>query len=546
MHRITRIALLHAAALFAVSGLSYAEETLSESGPTYGDSDLKKEPSITDKKADAKKESDSKKKDTPKEPSDPKSDKKKDDTTSDKKKVDTKKESGAFSNTIAKTAPHGFETIESALESAYLNNTELAAAISRVNQADESISQAKAGYRPRIDGTVSVGSTRVDNKGLNVQTGSSASRTTSSPTASAGIQVKQNIYAGGSTIASVKGAENTVLSTRASLMSSEQSIFYQVIQAFLEIITGQAEIEQYQGNVKALTETLAATKDRFNVGEETRTSVAQAEAQLAEGIAQLKDAEASLEAKHATFQRLTGRRAKTVQKPSMSKDLPGTLEQAIQIGLENNPDVIQAKYDEAAAKYEVDRIGGGLLPSIDLSASTTKSSSKDSVTYVNGFSASSNDKNTNVSASVTMTVPIYEQGLTRSQKRGAHEKAAERRIGVETTRRKVTENIITLWANYLSAKANIEQFKTQIEARKISLEGTRQEMMVGTKILLDVLNAQRDLLAAQLNFIRAEKSFYLAFYQLLGGMGRLTAKQMKLKVNYYDPSIHYKDTKDRV
>lgn len=462
---------------------------------------------------------------------------------------ETKEKGDAPDAADAKTKKEnsGNETISSALESAYLSNPELAAAVAQVNQRDERVVQAKAGYRPRITGTMSLGVSKTSNRGESLDRGNSTTRTSeTAPNASGRIEVSQNIYAGGATNAAVKGAENTVLAQRARLMAVEQNIFFQVIQSYLEILTIMSEVAQFEGNVKALTQSLAASNDRFKVGEETRTSVAQAEAQLEEGRAQLEDAKARLEAQHATFMKLTGRRARLITKPDVSRELPTTLEQAIQIGMENNPEVIEAKFQEAAAKYEVDRIGGGLLPQVDLIASTSRTETKNKTEFRNFTTANTRDKSTSSEAAVRLTVPIYEQGSTRSQKREAHELAAERRIGIETVRRRITENIITFWQNYLAAKANIEFFKSQVKAREVSLEGTRQEMQVGTKILLDVLNAQRDLLSAQLNLIRAERTFYLEQFRLLAGMGRLTAKQLKLKVNYYDPSIHYNETKSRI
>ena len=464
------------------------------------------------------------------------------------KEEDPVKKGAPLSTKISKSTAPGMDTIESSLESAYVNNTDLAASVSRVNQADERIVQAKAGYRPKVDGTLSVGASSTLNYGDSVKLAGSRSspRTESNPTTQAGVQVRQNIYAGGSTVAGVKGAENTVLSARADLMANEQNIFFQVIQAFLEIMTTQAEISQYEGNVKALGATLDATQQRLIAGEDTRTSVAQAEAQLAEGQAQLEDARARLEAQYATYQKLTGRRAKNIVKPVIGKNLPGTLEQAIQIAMENNPEVIKAKFDEATAKYEVDRIGGGLLPQLDVQVSTTHSDAINRTRYASGLNLRTKDRSTVTSGTLTLSVPNYEQGSTRSQKRAAHEVSAERRISVETARRRIQESLATFWQNHLAAKANIEFFKTQVKAREISLDGTQQEMLVGTKLILDVLNAQRDLLIAKLNLIRAERTFYLEYFRILGAMGWLTSKQMKLKVHYYEPKIHYDETKGRI
>lgn len=455
------------------------------------------------------------------------------------------KANAPLSQKVVQRQMDGLETITSALESAYMNNTELAAAVSKLTQTDETVVQAKAGFRPKVDGTLGVNFNYTKNSGDSVRLNQSLVRSKTTPNTSAGVRVTQNIYSGGSTVAEVKGAENSVLSSRAQLLSAEQAVFFAVTESFLGILTTQAEIEQYEGNVKALQNTLDATNDRFKVGEETRTSIAQSHAQLQEGKAQLEEARARLEAQHATFQKITGRRARALSKPILSKELPQTLEQAIQISMENNPSIIKAKFDQAAAKYNIDRIGGGLLPRIDLQGSRN-------YTHANnisdrGFSQNRTKNQTDTwDAAVTMTVPIYEQGQVRSQKRQAHEISAEKRIDIETARRRVTEELIAAWQSYAAAKGNIELFKAQVKDREISLEGTIQEKNVGTKILLDELNAQRDLLSAKLNLIRAERTFYQQYFRILLSMGALTSKQMLLKVQHYDPRVHYNETKSKV
>ncbi len=454
----------------------------------------------------------------------------------------------AKNTTVVKKNDTGVDTIFSALESAYQNNPELAAEITKVNQADEGMVQAKAGYRPKVDGTVSVGATNTINGGELKSIGfNTIAEQQSVPTTSAGINVSQNLYQGGATIASVKGAEHRIKGERARLLILEQNIFIQVIQVILDIILKESEIDLYEGNLKLLQQTLDATNAKFAVGEETRTSVAESEAQLADGAAQLETARSELEGLRATFAKLTGRQAKKLIKPDVSKDIPKTLEQAIQFATENNPTVIAAKFDEAFARYEVDRIGAGLLPSIDLKASSTFTASTDRTRFsVRDRIVSGGDTNTNLNASITMTVPLYEQGAVRSQKRSAHEAAAGARISIETQRRLVVEKLVSSWQNYLAARINIENFKKQVQASEVRLDGTRQEMQVGTRVLLDVLNAQRDLLSSQLNLVRAERGYLFEAFNVIATMGGLTAKRMKLKVNYYNPGLHYNETKVKI
>lgn len=441
----------------------------------------------------------------------------------------------------------GTDTIFSALESAYQNNPDLAAEITKVNQADERMPQAKAGFRPSVTGSMKVEATDTITSGDFKRLGlNSTTRSGSAPSAQAGLEVKQNLYAGGATMASIKGAENTIKSARAKLLATEQQIFLQVIQSILEILLKQSEIDLYDGNIKLLEKTLDATQQRFDVGEETRTAVAQAEAQLASGRAQAETARGELEGLKATFKRLTGRNPGRLLKPDIDKNIPATLAEAIQLAHQNNPSIITSKFDEATARYEVDRISAALKPSIDLSARGTLSSSQDRSKYVGYGYVSGQNRRTAVSADVSMTIPLYEQGSVRSQKRAAHEAAAGARIGIESVSREVEQRLTTSWENYIAARANIESYKTQVKASQVSLEGTQQEVQVGTKIILDVLNAQKELLSSQLNLVRAEKTYLLEGFSILQWMGCLTAKQLKLKVKHYDPSIHYNETRGKL
>jgi len=448
---------------------------------------------------------------------------------------------------IAYTQSSQVETIESALEAAYLNNTELAAAVRQLNQMDENIVQAKAGYRPNVSLKTEISGSQTTFSGDSKNRGlSTTSKQETLPTASGSLQLDQNLYAGGATTAQLRGAENSVKAERAKLLATQQSIFFQVIQTYLNILTKLSELELHEGNYKLLKKTLDAAKDKFMVGEETRTSVAQAEAQLADAAAQLETTEAELDSLKATFQRLTGRMPRKVIKPSRITTLPKSLQEAKQLVLENNPGIIQAKFSEAAAQYEVERIKGGLLPSLDFQTSTTYTHSNSETRIRGNDIGNLRDKQTNLAAKITLSVPIYERGNIRSQKRKAHEAAAERRIAIETARRQEIEQLIQRWENFVAATANLVNFKKQIDANTVSLNGTQEELKVGTKILLDVLNAQRALLSSQLNLVRAENTYFTESFRILASTGRLTAKQMKLKVNYYEPSVHYNEVKDKI
>lgn len=444
--------------------------------------------------------------------------------------------------------------LEKTLTDAYKNNTEIQDQRARVRATDETVPQALAGWRPTVtvqgqlqsqkqirSGDQKIG--KDSNLGLIAQTGGLTN------TAQGTINLNQNIYSGGETIAKTNVAESNVRASRSQLLVVEQRVLLNAIQAYLDLFAKSAQIELLKSNENVLQKTLEATQDKFKVGEETRTSVAQAEAQLDDAKAKRQTAEAELEGLKATYIRLTGKAPDTIQKPRELSILPSTLEGALEMAKNTNPTIKAALFESDAARHAIDQARAGLLPKLDLQGSLNRSYTKTRTDYQNltlGTEPSQNSYNrtTQQSVALTLSVPIYEAGFVRSQIRQAHAMSEQKRVAVETARRQIVEQLIQAWENYLASKANIENYRSQVKSNKISLEGTRQEMLVGSKILLDVLNAQSKLLEAQLNLVSAERAFYLAGFQLLGAMGLLTAKTLGLKVNYYDPETYYNDVRN--
>jgi outer membrane protein TolC len=206
---------------------------------------------------------------------------------------------------------------------------------------------------------------------------------------------------------------------------------------------------------------------------------------------------------------------------------------------------LAALHQERADRSAIKANDADLLPKVDLQGQVMRRgrSTKWAFEQVGG-ARKTNDFTTAQSVGVNLSMPLYEGGAIRGKTRELREVAEQRRIAIETARRKVTQQLIEAWEAYSSAKANIQQYRTQVEANKVSLEGTRQEMLVGSKILLDVLNAQRELVSSQLNLVRAEQEYYQSAYNILALMGRLTVLNLKLKVKQYDPRVHYRDVRN--
>jgi len=442
------------------------------------------------------------------------------------------------------------ETIQGALEAAYLHNTDLKELQAQVRARDESVPQALAGWRPsvvanaRVGGEKNIysGSTKdTANSGLQLQAQSGLNQST----AQANVTVSQNIFNGGKTIASTCQAENSVLAARAQLLDKEREVLFATVQAYFGVVAKTAELEFRRSNELALKKTLEATRDKFNVGEETRTSIAQAEANLASGTADRELTEAQLLAAEANFEQVTGARPGKLKKPGEPFSLPRGLKEAIEIAQKNNPAIIAALYQEKADRNAIKVSDADLLPKLDVEGAVERTGQLQRTNTTALGVLQNHDFTTAQRVALNLKIPIYENGgLARGKSRELREIAEGRRIAIETARRKIVKQLVESWENYLSAKANVQNYRIQVKSNEVSLEGTRQEMLVGSKILLDVLNAQRDLVNSQLNLVRAEQSYYESAYSVLANMGRLNAFDMKLKVKAYNPHIHYNDVRN--
>lgn len=453
----------------------------------------------------------------------------------------------------ASRKPEGRVTVsnlEAALEAAYRNNTEIKESQATVRARDEGVPQALAGWRPTVTANASLAGEKDIKSGSIKESGDNGLTTAQSGTNSsqvaADVTLRQNLFNGGKTVASTCQAESQVQASRAQLADKEREVLVAAVNAYFDVVAKRSEVEYRRSNEEALKKTLEATQAKFKVGEETRTSIAQAEANLAFGTAEREASEARVASAEATFEQVTGARPGNLKKPDSFVDLPKGLKEAIAIATKNNPAILAAHHQERADRSAIKANDAELLPKVDLQGQVKRTGSNSTTRYTNAGDRvfRNNNLTTAQSVSVNLSVPLYEGGAIRGKSRELREVAEQRRIAIETARRKVTQQLIEAWETYLSAKANIQQYRTQVKANEVSLEGTRQEMLVGSKILLDVLNAQRELVSSQLNLIRAEQTYYQSAYNILALMGRLTALSLKLKVKRYDPQVHYRDVRN--
>jgi TolC family type I secretion outer membrane protein len=460
--------------------------------------------------------------------------------------------SDSLDKVAAARIPEGRATvmnIEAALEAAYRNNTELKELQAQLRSKDEGVPQALAGWRPTVYANASVGGEK-DIKSGDIKDNGDEGITvpqsgTNSSTVSADLTLQQNLFNGGKTVAETCKAENTVLTARAQLADKEREVLFNAVKAYFEVIARTSELNYKKSNELAFKKTLEATQDKFNVGEETRTSIAQAQADLANATAQRELTEAQLLAAEATFEQVTGARPGKLKKPGEAFKLPQGLKEAMEIAKKNNPAILTALYQEKADRQAIKSSDADLLPKVDLQASVGRQGLSSRYAFPRSSGASKTyDSTTSQKVSVNLKVPIYEAGAVRGKSRELREVAEQRRIMIETARRKVVQQLVAAWETYTASKANIKNYETQVKANEVALEGTRQEMLVGSKILLDVLNAQRLLVQSQLNLVQAEQQYYQSAYDILANMGRLNAMDMKLKVKRYNEQAHYQDVRN--
>ncbi len=425
--------------------------------------------------------------------------------------------------------PSKAESLEEALISAYLTNPTLSAEQAGLRASDEAVSQALSNWRPTVEFSASAGTER------NI----SSSRTGSDQTqqrnkSSFGLDLSQSLFRGGRTEAEISEAENTVKAERARLVNTEQTILLSAATAYLDVYRDEAVLDLNKHNESVLTRQLEATQDRFQVGEITRTDVHQAEARLAKSTADRIQSEAVLATSKSIYQNIVG--AEPTEKlnlPPLPTGTPESNEAAVKEAVMNNPSVIAAQYDERSAIDNIDNIWGELLPEVNLTASATRSLN----------SASESNRTDSYDAMVNLTVPLYQSGAVYSRLRQAKQQAADFRIRVEVARRDAAELASRSWDTLKSAQARVTSFRTAIKAATIAFEGVEREAAVGSRTVLDVLDAEQELLDSKVSFIRAQRDKSIAMFELLSSMGQLTAHHLQLPIELYNPESHYQEIK---
>ncbi|WP_397543525.1 TolC family outer membrane protein [Roseovarius salis] len=419
------------------------------------------------------------------------------------------------------------ETLAQTLVSAYENSGLLEQNRALLRAADEDVAQVVSGLRPIINWRAEMGREfgRIENNG--VSNGISATDATLS------LTLDLLLYDFGRSQLQLQAAKETVLATREALRSIEQQVLLRAVSAFMNVRRARELLSVRQNNLRLLEEELRAARDRFEVGEVTRTDVALAEAQLASARSGLASARGDLTRAVEEFRNAVGRAPGNLRQPAQLPNLSGNVDAAKSIALRNHPDMKQAQRDVAAADLTASAARAAMKPTVNL---TTRLSA--------GEEVGGGDYTRTGSVGVSVSGPIYQGGLLSSQVRQALARRDSLRGQLHQTRLQVAQDVGSAYATLLAAQASRQAGQEQVRAARVAFEGVREEAKLGARTTLDVLDSEQDFLDAQAGLIAAEADLYIAAYTVLESIGQLTAKDLRLNVKTYDPATYYDLVKD--
>lgn len=437
---------------------------------------------------------------------------------------------GAMAMTATLSMPATAETLRDALTAAYENNPTIAAARSGQRITDEGVPIARADGLPSVNAQV----------GYNeVLKQPSNSFFNPGRTLSVQGQLSVPIYQGGIVRNSIRAAEARVDSGQASLRGTESSVFSQVVGAYMDVLRDEAVVALNRNNVNVLSVNLQATRDRFDIGDLTRTDVAQSESRLALAQGNLQAAEARLIGSRESYIRLVGNEPGDLTPPPPLPGLPASTDAAVETALIENPDLEAATIEARASGFDVRAARGTRLPRLSATTGGSYNNFLNSIESVEGVPDRSNTQSS-ASAGLTLSIPLFQGGRPAAQVRRAQARESQALDQVIGTERAVIAQTRAAYASWQASLAVINSSQIAVDAGKLSLEGVRAENSVGTRTILDILNAEQELLNAQVQLVTARRDAYVAAFTLLAAMGQAEAQDLGIAAGeaVYDPDIN--------
>jgi outer membrane protein len=420
------------------------------------------------------------------------------------------------------------ETVAQALASAYSSSPEINSARASTRANDENVPIARSGLRPVVSAFSTI-------TGQGTDPGSPLAAANPSLNGAVGLQIEQNIFQGFRVRNAIRQSEAGVLANRELLRNTVQNVLFDAAQAYQDVLRDTAIQGIRRRNVLFLEEQVRAANERFNVGENTRTDVAQTRARLASARAEVSLAEANLATSRATYRQLVGRDPNgLVDGFPFGRLIPGNQSQAVTIGQNGHPVILASIHQADAEAFSVRQIEGELLPSVSVQGSLQRNEDFNVGTGVN-------------TATLTgrVSIPIYQGGAVSARVRQAKELYGRRKLEIDLSRDQVRAAVVTAWSQVEAARGAIAAGREGLEAAELALSGVQEEQRVGQRTTLDVLNAQQELLNARETLILAERNETVSLFALVSAMGRLTAEQLRLNTPVYDPVEHYTAVRDK-
>jgi outer membrane protein len=421
-------------------------------------------------------------------------------------------------------------TLDEALAIVYQTNPQLAAEEAQLRATDEEVSKADAGWRPTISATGSYG--------LQYQHESVAKTFFSFltpppgtvPTLTSQVTLSQPVFTSGRTVAEISRAKALFRQEHARFVGTEETVLLNAVTAFFDVIRDARIYLLQKESAAALQKQVDATQKEFALKEVTKTDVAEAQARLAGAQAALSIAQGNLSASRAAYEQVIGRRPDVLRAPRYP-DLPGTQQEALAAALKLNPILLAAVASERAAEYAVDDAMGALGPQVSIQGQYL---------YQKNSATTSYNGNAHIGAVVAqVTMPIYQGGAEYAQIREQEQLHGQSQLQIFNAERQVRQAIESTWKTYRAAQSAIQLNLAQQRADETAYEGVQKEQKAGTRTVLDVLNAEQELVNAKIAVVQSEHDAYVGAFQILDVIGLLEAKSLGLKVKLYDASERY-------
>ena len=398
--------------------------------------------------------------------------------------------------------------LSQALRMAYLNNPALNSGRADLSATQEALPQAQAGWKPSLSANADVTNNHIDTSGGDDDSGTSKG---------AGLILNQPVYRGGRTVAQSGSARYLIKARPEILRAQEQDVFAAATTAYMDVLRDMALLELRRQNQDLLGRQLKATRDRLEVGELTKTDVSQSEARLAGAEADVIDATGNLNAARAVFMQVIGAPPDMLAPPDLSPELPKTLDEAVRLSEESSPLVVAAENMHLSSEKDIDTVFGELLPQVGFFTSLDKS--------YDSPGSTSGDR-TNRAIGLEASVPLYEAGAVRSRVRQAKHAANSRYLDIMDAKRQAREAAVRNWEDLQAARAQIDSRIAQVNAARIAQEGVRQEAEFGARSVLDSLDADQELLDAEVALVAARRDEVVARFGLLAALGMLTPETL--------------------